>query len=68
SSGLKCSTTVYVVIQPLAISHQWPSKKPFTLELNFYQTLDSPGFWRGDIIKFVLRQTQGVDVHVINRD
>ena len=26
------------------------------------------GFWRGDIIKFVLRQTQGVDVHVISRD
>lgn len=25
-------------------------------------------FWRGDIIKFVLRHTQGVDVHVISRD
>lgn len=24
--------------------------------------------WRGDIIKYVLRQTQGVDVHVISRD
>ncbi|WP_135229438.1 universal stress protein [Deinococcus fonticola] len=24
--------------------------------------------WRGDIIKYVLRQTRGVDVHVISRD